>query len=164
MHMSRRRARFSRTRMVAAVAAAMVFALLAIPPGTARAVDSVVDTVGVNHVLKATMGESGHEANLTAANAGDGSFERGSRWSSGEAKPEKNDSTFLSATFGSPTLIKRVEVTFETRTVEVMPSNVKGFELQYQDGKTDEWKTAKVVENETDGSRGGVCHQGRHRP
>ena len=153
MHMSTKGTRCSLSRLVAAVAAVVAFALLAVPLGVAYAADSVVDTINVNHVRTATMGESGHEADLTAAKAGDGNA--ATRWSSGEAKPEKNESTYLSATFDSATLIKRVEVTFENRDVDIKPSNVKGFELQYQDGKTDEWKTAQVVENTKSGSTNG---------
>ena len=153
MHMSTKGTRCSLSRLVAAVAAVVAFALLAVPLGVAYAADSVVDTINVNHVRTATMGESGHEADLTAAKAGDGNA--ATRWSSGEAKPEKNESTYLSATFDSATLVKRVEVTFENRDVDIKPSNVKGFELQYQDGKTDEWKTAQVVENTKSGSTNG---------
>ena len=157
MQLSRRGARFSLARAAAVVMAVVALALLAMPHGAAYAAGSVVDTAGVNHVRKATMGESGHEAEFAAAKAGDGSFDKGSRWSSGENKPEKDESTYLSATFGNVTLVKRVEVTFENRDVDVKPSNVKGFEVQYQDGKTNEWKTAQVVENVKNGASNGYA-------
>ena len=158
MHMSGKGARFSLTRMVAAVAVAVAFALLAVPLGVAYAADTVVDTVGVNHVRTATMAASASEApTLGAEKANDGSKEKASRWSSGTQVPAKDDKTFLSATFKAPTLIKRVEVTFENRDVDIKPSNVKGFELQYQDANSSEWKTAQVVSNKTSGSTGGFA-------
>ena len=120
MHMSTKGTRCSLSRLVAAVAAVVAFALLAVPLGVAYAADSVVDTINVNHVRTATMGESDHEETLDCTKANDGSKEKASRWSSGTAKPNKDESTYLSAEFKAVTRIKRVEVTFETRTVEVI--------------------------------------------
>ena len=157
MHMSTKGTRCSLSRLVAAVAAVVAFALLAVPLGVAYAADSVVDTINVNHVRTATMGESGHEETLDCTKANDGSKEKASRWSSGTQAPAKDDKTFLSATFKAPTLIKRVEVTFENRDVDIKPSNVKGFELQYQDASSSEWKTAQAVSNKTSGSTGGYA-------
>lgn len=158
MHMSTKGTRCSLSRLVAAVAAVVAFALLAVPLGVAYAADSVVDTVNVNHVRTATMAASASEAGtLGPEKANDGSKEKASRWSSGTQAPAKDDKTFLSATFKAPTLIKRVEVTFENRDVDIKPSNVKGFELQYQDASSSEWKTAQAVSNKTSGSTGGYA-------
>lgn len=123
MHMSTKGTRCSLSRLVAAVAAVVAFALLAVPLGVAYAADSVVDTVNVNHVRTATMAASASEAGtLGPEKANDGSKEKASRWSSGTQAPAKDDKTFLSATFKAPTLIKRVEVTFENRDVVSSPA------------------------------------------
>ena len=66
---------------------------------------------------------------------------RGTRWSSGTAKPEKNTSTYLEVDLKATSKIGFLDIEFEERTVDVKPSNVKAFEIQYQaPGSSDGWQ------------------------
>lgn len=136
--------------LVAVAAFALALGGVAVP--SALAAGDVVDTQNVNHMRTATMTASGVEDSLTADKAADGKTGKQDRWSSGTAKPEKNDKTWLMGTFAKPTQIKQFNVQFEDRTVAVMPGNVKGFTIQYQTDGSTEWKDAKVVANEQSGS------------
>ncbi|MDO4595657.1 MAG: discoidin domain-containing protein [Coriobacteriaceae bacterium] len=130
----------------AAVLAASI-ALCSVAP--AFGAGEVVTTPNVNHALRAQAAASSVESTLTADKAVDGDFS--TRWSSGEAKPEKNESTWLSAHLKKTSKVKQVVVTFESRTVDVKPGNVKAFELQYKQAGSDAWKTAQAVTNIADG-------------
>lgn len=110
-----------------------------------------VDTENVNHVQDATARANAFEAdNLGADKAIDG--KRGTRWSSGTAKPEKNTSTYLEVDLKATSKIGFLDIEFEERTVDVKPSNVKEFEIQYQAPGSFDWVSAKTVSNAQNGS------------
>ena len=110
-----------------------------------------VDTEDVNHVQGATAKANAFEAdNLGADKAIDG--KRGTRWSSGTAKPEKNTSTYLEVDLKATSKIGFLDIEFEERTVDVKPSNVKEFEIQYQAPGSSDWVRAKTVSNAQSGS------------
>lgn len=110
-----------------------------------------VDTENVNHVQGATAKANAFEAdNLGADKAIDG--KRGTRWSSGTAKPEKNTSTYLEVDLKAASKIGFLDIEFEERTVDVKPSNVKEFEIQYQPPGSSDWIRAKTVSNAQNGS------------
>lgn len=110
-----------------------------------------VDTEDVNHVQGATAKASASEAdNLGADKAIDG--KRGTRWSSGTAKPEKNTSTYLEVDLKATSKIGFLDIEFEERTVDVKPSNVKEFEIQYQAPGSSDWVPVKTVSNAQNGS------------
>lgn len=110
-----------------------------------------VDTENVNHVQDATARANAFEAdNLGADKAIDG--KRGTRWSSGTAKPEKNTSTYLEVDLKATSKIGFLDIEFEERTVDVKPSNVKEFEIQYQAPGSSDWVSAKTVSNAQNGS------------
>lgn len=110
-----------------------------------------VDTENVNHVQGATAKANASEAdNLGADKAIDG--KRGTRWSSGTAKPEKNTNTYLEVDLKATSKIGFLDIEFEERTVDVKPSNVKEFEIQYQAPGSSDWIRAKTVSNAQNGS------------
>lgn len=110
-----------------------------------------VDTENVNHVQGATAKANASEtADFGADKAIDG--KRGTRWSSGTAKPEKNTSTYLEVDLKATSKIGFLDVEFEERTVDVKPSNVKAFEIQYQAPGSSDWVSAKTVSNAQNGS------------
>ena len=110
-----------------------------------------VDTENVNHVQGATAKANASEAdNLGADKAIDG--KRGTRWSSGTAKPEKNTSTYLEVDLKATSKIGFLDIEFEERTVDVKPSNVKEFEIQYQAPGSSDWVPVKTVSNAQNGS------------
>ncbi|MBS5147030.1 MAG: discoidin domain-containing protein [Collinsella intestinalis] len=110
-----------------------------------------VDTENVNHVQGATAKANAFEAdNLGADKAIDG--KRGTRWSSGTAKPEKNTSTYLEVDLKATSKIGFLDIEFEERTVDVKPSNVKEFEIQYQAPGSSDWVPVKTVSNARNGS------------
>ena len=110
-----------------------------------------VDTENVNHVQGATAKANAFEAdNLGAGKAIDG--KRGTRWSSGTAKPEKNTSTYLEVDLKATSKIGFLDIEFEERTVDVKPSNVKEFEIQYQAPGSSDWVPVKTVSNARNGS------------
>lgn len=110
-----------------------------------------VDTENVNHVQGATAKANAFEAdNLGADKAIDG--KRGTRWSSGTAKPDKTTSTYLEVDLKATSKIGFLDVEFEERTVDVKPSNVKAFEIQYQAPGSSDWIRAKTVLNAQNGS------------
>ena len=110
-----------------------------------------VDTENVNHVQGATAKGNASEAdNLGADKAIDG--KRGTRWSSGTAKPEKNTSTYLEVDLKATSKIGFLDIEFEERTVDVKPSNVKEFEIQYQAPGSSDWAPVKTVSNVQNGS------------
>lgn len=110
-----------------------------------------VDTENVNHVQGATAKANASEAdNLGADKAIDG--KRGTRWSSGTAKPEKNTSTYLEVDLKATSKIGFLDIEFEERTVDVKPSNVKEFEIQYQAPGSSDWIPVKTVSNAQNGS------------
>lgn len=110
-----------------------------------------VDTENVNHVQGATAKANAFEAdNLGADKAIDG--KRGTRWSSGTAKPEKNTSTYLEVDLKATSKIGFLDIEFEERTVDVKPSNVKAFDIQYQAPGSSDWVRAKTVSNAQNGS------------
>ena len=110
-----------------------------------------VDTENVNHVQGATAKANAFEAdNLGADKAIDG--KRGTRWSSGTAKPEKNTSTYLEVDLKATSKIGFLDIEFEERTVDVKPSNVKAFDIQYQAPGSSDWIRAKTVSNAQNGS------------
>lgn len=110
-----------------------------------------VDTEDVNHVQGATAKANAFEAdNLGADKAIDG--KRGTRWSSGTAKPEKNTSTYLEVDLKATSKIGFLDIEFEERTVDVKPSNVKAFDIQYQAPGSSDWVRAKTVSNAQNGS------------
>lgn len=110
-----------------------------------------VDTENVNHVQGATAKANAFEAdNLGADKAIDG--KRGTRWSSGTAKPEKNTSTYLEVDLKATSKIGFLDIEFEERTVDVKPSNVKAFDIQYQAPGSSDWIRAKTVSNVQSGS------------
>ena len=111
-----------------------------------------VDTENVNHVQGATMRASGQEGDgLGADKAADGDRGSKSRWSSGENAPAKDTDTWLEADLKEASKIQFVDVEFETRNSDVRPSNVRGFEVQYQAPGSDTWTSAQVVKNTTSG-------------
>lgn len=111
-----------------------------------------VDTENVNHVQGATMCASGQEGDgLGADKAADGDRGSKSRWSSGENVPAKDTDTWLEADLKEASKIQFVDVEFETRNSDVRPSNVRGFEVQYQAPGSDTWTSAQVVKNATSG-------------
>ena len=110
-----------------------------------------VDTENVNHVQGATAKANAFEAdNLGADKAIDG--KRGTRWSSGTAKPEKNTSTYLEVDLKATSKIGFLDIEFEERTVAVKPSNVKAFDIQYQAPGSSDWVPARTVSNVQSGS------------
>lgn len=110
-----------------------------------------VDTENVNHVQGATAKANAFEAdNLGADKAIDG--KRGTRWSSGTAKPEKNTSTYLEVDLKATSKIGFLDIEFEERTVAVKPSNVKAFDIQYQAPGSSDWVPVKTVSNARNGS------------
>lgn len=110
-----------------------------------------VDTEDVNHVQGATAKANASETtDFGADKAIDG--KRGTRWSSGTAKPEKNASTYLEVDLKATSKIGFLDVEFEERTVDVKPSNVKAFEIQYQAPGSSDWIRAKTVLNAQNGS------------
>lgn len=110
-----------------------------------------VDTENVNHVQGATAKANAFEAdNLGADKAIDG--KRGTRWSSGTAKPDKTTITYLEVDLKATSKIGFLDVEFEERTVDVKPSNVKAFEIQYQAPGSSDWIRAKTVLNAQNGS------------
>ena len=110
-----------------------------------------VDTENVNHVQGATTKANASEAdNLGADKAIDG--KRGTRWSSGTAKPEKNTSAYLEVDLKATSKIGFLDIEFEERTVDVKPSNVKEFEIQYQAPGSSDWIPVKTVSNAQNGS------------
>lgn len=110
-----------------------------------------VDTEDVNHVQGATAKASASEtADFGADKAIDG--KRGTRWSSGTAKPEKNTSTYLEVDLKATSKIGFLDIEFEERKVDVKPSNVKEFEIQYQAPGSSDWVRAKTVSNAQSGS------------
>ena len=110
-----------------------------------------VDTENVNHVQGETAKANAFEAdNLGADKAIDG--KRGTRWSSGTAKPEKNTSTYLEVDLKATSKIGFLDIEFEERTVDVKPSNVKAFDIQYQAPGSSDWVSAKTVSNAQNGS------------
>lgn len=110
-----------------------------------------VDTENVNHVQGATAKGNASEAdNLGADKAIDG--KRGTRWSSGTAKPEKNTSTYLEVDLKATSKIGFLDIEFEERTVDVKPSNVKAFDIQYQAPGSSDWVPARTVSNVQSGS------------
>lgn len=110
-----------------------------------------VDTENVNHVQGATAKANAFEAdNLGADKAIDG--KRGTRWSSGTAKPEKNTSTYLEVDLKATSKIGFLDIEFEERTVDVKPSNVKAFDIQYQAPGSSNWVPARTVSNVQSGS------------
>lgn len=110
-----------------------------------------VDTEDVNHVQGATAKANASETtDFGADKAIDG--KRGTRWSSGTAKPEKNTSTYLEVDLKATSKIGFLDVEFEERTVDVKPSNVKAFEIQYQAPGSSDWIRAKTVLNAQNGS------------
>lgn len=110
-----------------------------------------VDTENVNHVQDATARANAFEAdNLGADKAIDG--KRGTRWSSGTAKPEKNTSTYLEVDLKATSKIGFLDIEFEERTVDVKPSNVKAFDIQYQAPGSSDWVPARTVSNVQSGS------------
>lgn len=110
-----------------------------------------VDTENVNHVQGATAKANAFEAdNLGADKAIDG--KRGTRWSSGTAKPEKNTSTYLEVDLKATSKIGFLDIEFEERTVDVKPSNVKAFDIQYQAPGSSDWVPARTVSNVQSGS------------
>lgn len=110
-----------------------------------------VDTENVNHVQGATAKANAFEAdNLGADKAIDG--KRGTRWSSGTAKPEKNTSTYLEVDLKATSKIGFLDIEFEERTVDVKPSNVKEFVIQYQAPGSSDWVPVKTVSNVQNGS------------
>ena len=110
-----------------------------------------VDTEDVNHVQGATAKASASETdNLGADKAIDG--KRGTRWSSGTAKPEKNTSTYLEVDLKATSKIGFLDIEFEERTVDVKPSNVKAFDIQYQAPGSSDWIPVKTVSNAQNGS------------
>lgn len=111
-----------------------------------------VDTENVNHVQGAIMRASGQESDgLGADKAADGDRGSKSRWSSGENAPAKDTDTWLEADLKEASKIQFVDVEFETRNSDVRPSNVRGFEVQYQAPGSDTWTNAQVVQNATSG-------------
>lgn len=110
-----------------------------------------VDTEDVNHVQGATAKASASEtADFGADKAIDG--KRGTRWSSGTAKPDKTTSTYLEVDLKATSKIGFLDIGFEERTVDVKPSNVKEFEIQYQAPGSSDWVSAKTVSNVQSGS------------
>lgn len=110
-----------------------------------------VDTEDVNHVQGATAKASASEtADFGADKAIDG--KRGTRWSSGTAKPEKNTSTYLEVDLKATSKIGFLDIEFEERTVAVKPSNVKAFDIQYQAPGSSDWVPVKTVSNAQNGS------------
>lgn len=110
-----------------------------------------VDTENVNHVQGATAKANAFEAdNLGADKAIDG--KRGTRWSSGTAKPEKTTSTYLEVDLKATSKIGFLDIEFEERTVDVKPSNVKAFDIQYQAPGSSDWVPVKTVSNAQSGS------------
>lgn len=110
-----------------------------------------VDTEDVNHVQGATAKANASETtDFGADKAIDG--KRGTRWSSGTAKPEKNTSTYLEVDLKATSKIGFLDVEFEERTVDVKPSNVKAFEIQYQAPGSSDWVPVKTVSNAQNGS------------
>ena len=110
-----------------------------------------VDTENVNHVQGATAKGNASEAdNLGADKAIDG--KRGTRWSSGTVKPEKNTSTYLEVDLKATSKIGFLDIEFEERTVDVKPSNVEEFEIQYQAPGSSDWIPVKTVSNAQNGS------------
>lgn len=132
-----------------AVIALLAWALCcALGPMRAFAVDGVVDTVNVNHLLGGTATASAYEDNndkFKPDHAIDGKTD--TRWSSSSAKPNKDDTTWLAVDLKQAAKLQFFDIQFEGRTVAVKPSNVKGFDIQYQTPGSDEWKLAKTVEN-----------------
>ncbi len=111
------------------------------------------DAPDVNHVKGAQMSASSQEAsNLGADKAADGDRSAASRWSSGTSKPGKDEDTYIEADLNKVSKIQFLDIEFENRTVDVKPSNVKGFDIQYQAPGSTEWKTAKTVGNTASGS------------
>lgn len=111
-----------------------------------------VDTPDTNHVKGATATASGYEDNsdkLKPAHAVDGRTD--TRWSSGAAKPGHDEGTWLVAALKQPAKIQFLDIQFEERSIAVNPSNVRGFEVQYQEPGSAEWKSAKVVANTASG-------------
>lgn len=109
-----------------------------------------VDTEDVNHVQGATAKANASEtADFGADKAIDGS--RRTRWSSGTAKPDNNTSTYLEVDLKATSKIGFLDVEFEERTVDVKPSNVKAFEIQYQAPGSSDWIRAKTVSNAQNG-------------
>lgn len=110
-----------------------------------------VDTEDVNHVQGATAKANASEtADFGADKAIDG--KRGTRWSSGTAKPEKNTSTYLEVDLKATSKIGFLDIEFEERTVDVKPSNVKAFDIQYQAPGSSDWVPVKTVSNAQNGS------------
>lgn len=83
-----------------------------------------------NHMLGAQMEATTTEDDRRAAKfANDGDAQ--TWWSSGEEPPAAD--VTLKGTFPQATKIKQVNVLFEARTYEVLPSNVASFDLGYTD-------------------------------
>ena len=121
-------------------------------PANALAAGDVAQARDVNHLIGATASASGREDDspaLDASKAIDG--DRGTRWSSGKTTPVENEETWIAAELKSPAKIQFVDVEFENRGVDVKPSNVCGFEIQYQEPGSDAWQSAKAVENKKSG-------------
>lgn len=114
-----------------------------------------IATENVNHMLGATMSASGEETNtLTAAKAADD--DTNTRWASDYKTPS---TIWLKGTFGTPTVIKDVQITFHTRNVDPIPTNVENFNLSY----TDESGTEHTLKENyqvplTDGKRATKIH------
>ena len=108
------------------------------------------ETPNKNHALDAKMSASSTEGELSADKAADGETEGKSRWSSGTTKPAPTD--YLQADFKAPTKIAEVDLTFETRTVPVMPGNVQSFDIEYKTKGKSDWTKAKHVDNTASGS------------
>ena len=109
-----------------------VGSLYAEPPAVAA-----VEQASENFALGATATASAQEANTTpATGVNDGHNDRDHRWSSGTACPKKDENTWIQLAFKQPVTIGQVRVTFEQRTADPNPSNVKAFDIQVktQDG------------------------------
>ncbi|KAB5608047.1 Ig-like domain-containing protein [Bifidobacterium jacchi] len=111
----------------------------------------VVSTNDVNHLKNATMTASGVEENtqFTADKATDG--DTSTRWASNYETP--TNKIWIKGAFTNPTVIKEIKITFHTRDVAQMPSNVKSFDLKYtkEDGTEETLKDNYEVETSGSG-------------
>lgn len=90
----------------------------------------IISTADVNHMSSATMTASTVEegTQFTADKATDS--DASTRWASDYTA---STAQWIKGTFANPTVIKEVQITFNTRNTSPEPSNVKSFDLKYTD-------------------------------
>nr|WP_193312306.1 Ig-like domain-containing protein [Bifidobacterium leontopitheci] len=118
-------------------------------------VDAIA-TPNVNHMLGATMTASSFEegTTFTADKAADD--DTNTRWASDYSA---STGQWIQGAFTKPTVIKDIQLTFHTRNVDPIPSNVESFKLSYTDEDGNEQVlNAKYDVPVTDGKRATQIH------